>query len=108
MRTYLLFVYISSEIITPTLLIYPMLLPKLYQSLFHLYILQNETADEQYWTRIQKFNRQCDVTLLSYLGIPEKFWFLNEDNSNASESPGRIKVSEKKINKFVILSLLLK
>ena len=96
MRTYLLFVYISSEIITPTLLIYPMLLPKLYQSLFHLYILQNETADEQYWTRIQKFNRQCDVTLLSYLGIPEKFWFLNEDNSNASESPGRIKVSEKK------------
>ena len=73
-----------------------MLLPKLYQSLFHLYILQNETADEQYWTRIQKFNRQCDVTLLSYLGIPEKFWFLNEDSSNASKSPGRIKVSADK------------
>lgn len=70
-----------SDIVTPTLLIFPLLLPKIYEPLFHLYALQNEGADEQYWSRIQRFNKQCDVTLLSYLGIPEKFWLLGTDDS---------------------------
>lgn len=56
-------------------------MPKVYEPLFHLYALQNEAADEKYWSRVQRFNKQCDLTLLSYLGVPEKFWIIKEGNS---------------------------
>ena len=54
-----------------------MLLPRLYEPLFHLYALQSESVDEQYWSRIQRFNKQSDLALLSYLGVHEQFWFLS-------------------------------
>lgn len=55
-----------------------MILPQVYEPLFHLYVLKNESSDEQYWTRIQRLNRQDDLTLMSYLGVNSKFWFLTD------------------------------
>lgn len=71
-----------------------MLLPKIYEPLFHLYALQNEGTDELYWNKIQRFNKQSDLTLLSYLGIDEKFWFISEEETpDEKASPSKVKVS---------------
>ncbi|XP_067931555.1 alsin-like [Watersipora subatra] len=75
----------ETDIVTPTLLIFPMFLPKIYEPLFHLYALQNETADEQYWNKLQRFNKQCDSTLFSYLGIPERFRISQEEEATHGE-----------------------
>ncbi|XP_045909587.1 alsin-like isoform X3 [Micropterus dolomieu] len=55
-------------------LLLPVLLPRLYPPLFTLYCLQEEQAEAQYWERILRLNKQPDQSLLSFLGVQEKFW----------------------------------
>ncbi|XP_069388473.1 alsin-like isoform X5 [Paralichthys olivaceus] len=55
-------------------LLLPLLLPRLYPPLFTLYSLQEEQEEAQYWERILRLNKQPDQSLLSFLGVQEKFW----------------------------------
>ncbi|KAM7407669.1 hypothetical protein PAMA_003415 [Pampus argenteus] len=55
-------------------LLLPLLLPRLYPPLFTLYCLQEEPEEAQYWERILRLNKQPDQSLLSFLGVQEKFW----------------------------------
>ncbi|XP_069554738.1 alsin isoform X1 [Brachyistius frenatus] len=55
-------------------LLLPLLLPRLYPPLFTLYCLQGEQEEAQYWERILRLNKQPDQSLLSFLGVQEKFW----------------------------------
>ncbi|XP_041662616.1 stress-associated endoplasmic reticulum protein 2 isoform X2 [Cheilinus undulatus] len=55
-------------------LLLPLLLPRLYPPLFTLYCLQEEQAEAQYWEHILRLNKQPDQSLLSFLGVQEKFW----------------------------------
>ncbi|XP_029980633.1 alsin-like isoform X2 [Sphaeramia orbicularis] len=55
-------------------LLLPLLLPRLYPPLFTLYCLQEEQDEAQYWERILRLNKQPDQSLLSFLGVQEKFW----------------------------------
>ncbi|XP_072253374.1 alsin-like isoform X2 [Leuresthes tenuis] len=55
-------------------LLLPLLLPRLYPPLFTLYCLQEEQEEAQYWERILRLNKQPDQSLLSFLGVQEKFW----------------------------------
>ncbi|XP_035532250.1 alsin-like isoform X5 [Morone saxatilis] len=55
-------------------LLLPLLLPRLYPPLFTLYCLQEEQEEAQYWDRILRLNKQPDQSLLSFLGVKEKFW----------------------------------
>ncbi len=64
----------KNEVITPNYLLHPHLLPRLHSSLYTLYTLFYKKDDEDYWTRILKWNRHPDLALLSFLGIDAKFW----------------------------------
>ncbi|XP_034550228.1 alsin-like isoform X2 [Notolabrus celidotus] len=55
-------------------LLLPLLLPRLYPPLFTLYCLQEEQEEAQYWERVLRLNKQPDQSLLSFLGVQEKFW----------------------------------
>lgn len=55
-------------------LLLPQLLPRLYPPLFTLYCLQEEQEEAQYWERILRLNKHPDQSLLSFLGVQEKFW----------------------------------
>ncbi|KAM3862238.1 alsin-like [Diretmus argenteus] len=55
-------------------LLLPLLLPRLYPPLFTLYCLQEEQEEANYWERILRLNKQPDQSLLSFLGVQEKFW----------------------------------
>ncbi|ELU11746.1 hypothetical protein CAPTEDRAFT_112695, partial [Capitella teleta] len=65
-------------IVTAAGLLLPLLLPKIYPPLFTLFALHNEREDEKYWRRIRHWNKQSDVSLMSYLGLDEKFWLIEE------------------------------
>ncbi|KAF3842963.1 hypothetical protein F7725_001812, partial [Dissostichus mawsoni] len=52
----------------------PQLLPRLYPPLFTLYCLQEEQEEALYWERVLRLNKQPDQSLLSFLGVQEKFW----------------------------------
>ncbi|XP_029935895.1 alsin-like isoform X2 [Myripristis murdjan] len=58
-------------------LLLPLLLPRLYPPLFTLYCLQEEQKEADYWQRVLRLNRQPDQSLLSFLGVHEKFWPLS-------------------------------
>ncbi|XP_074550664.1 alsin-like isoform X2 [Halichoeres trimaculatus] len=55
-------------------LLFPVLLPRLYPPLFTLYCLQEEQEEAQYWERVLRLGKQPDQSLLSFLGVQEKFW----------------------------------
>ncbi|XP_077974399.1 alsin-like isoform X2 [Styela clava] len=59
-------------------LLLPVLLPRVYPTLFTLYALKNENEDKSYWERVTRLNRHPDVALLSFLGVKPKFWLLDE------------------------------
>ncbi|XP_040003965.1 alsin-like isoform X1 [Xiphias gladius] len=64
----------SVVVVSCSSLLLPLLLPQLYPPLFTLYCLQEEQQEAQYWERILRLNRQPDQSLLSFLGVQEKFW----------------------------------
>ncbi|KAI0214583.1 Alsin, partial [Lamellibrachia satsuma] len=67
-----------TEVFSPAGLLHPILLPKLYPPLFDLYALYNEKEDDVYWKRVLHWNRQPDIALMSYLGLAQDFWLVEE------------------------------
>lgn len=64
---------VNGECVTPNTLIQPFLLPRLYPSLSTLYALNNEKEDKHYWERLMKWNKQSDLSLMTFLGVDQKF-----------------------------------
>ncbi|XP_034741033.1 alsin-like isoform X3 [Etheostoma cragini] len=64
----------SVVVVSCSSLLLPQLLPRLYPPLFTLYCLQEEQKEAQYWERVLRLNKQPDQSLLSFLGVQEKFW----------------------------------
>ncbi|XP_024141941.1 alsin isoform X3 [Oryzias melastigma] len=64
----------SVVVVSCSSLLLPLLLPRLYPPLFELYCQQEEQEEVQYWQHILTFNKQPDQSLLSFLGVQEKFW----------------------------------
>ncbi|KAF7655197.1 hypothetical protein LDENG_00059690 [Lucifuga dentata] len=64
----------SAVVVSCSSLLLPLLLPRLYPPLFTLYSLQEEQKEAQYWDRVLRLNKQADLSLLSFLGVLEKFW----------------------------------
>ncbi|XP_063743764.1 alsin-like isoform X3 [Eleginops maclovinus] len=65
---------VSVMVLSCSSLLLPQLLPRLYPPLFTLYCLQEEQEDALYWERILHLNKQPDQSLLSFLGVQQKFW----------------------------------
>ena len=59
----------DSEVVSATSLLHPILLPRIHSALFVLYALHNKEEDDAYWKRLLKWNKQPDLTLLTFLGI---------------------------------------
>ena len=62
---------IFSDVATPGGLLHPLLLPKIYPPLFTLYALYNEKEDSNYWKRVNHWNKQSDMGLMSSLGVDQ-------------------------------------
>ncbi|XP_077393603.1 alsin-like isoform X6 [Festucalex cinctus] len=62
------------SVVSCSTLLLPLLLPQLYQPLFVLYCLHDEQQEAQYWEHIIRLNKQPDQSLLSFLGVQQKFW----------------------------------
>ncbi|XP_076625542.1 amyotrophic lateral sclerosis 2 isoform X2 [Colletes latitarsis] len=62
------------QVISASGILYPILLPRVYSTLFVLYALYNKKEDDAYWERLMKWNKQPDITLMTFLGIDQKFW----------------------------------
>ncbi|XP_078536348.1 alsin [Lissotriton helveticus] len=61
-------------VVTSSGLLLPVLLPRLYPPLFMLYALDSEREEDMYWECVLRLNKQADMALLSFLGVPSKFW----------------------------------
>ncbi|MCI4378589.1 hypothetical protein PGIGA_G00217620 [Pangasianodon gigas] len=61
-------------IVSSTTLVLPVLLPRLYPPLFTLYTQEREREEEVYWECVLRLNKQPDLSLLTFLGVPQKFW----------------------------------
>ncbi|XP_072541786.1 alsin isoform X2 [Salminus brasiliensis] len=61
-------------IVSSSSLLLPVLLPRLYPPLFMLYTLEREREEEVYWDCVLRLNKQPDLSLLTFLGVPQKFW----------------------------------
>ncbi|KAI5628041.1 alsin, partial [Silurus asotus] len=61
-------------IVSCTTLLLPVLLPRLYPLLFTLYAQESEREEEVYWECVMRLNKQPDLSLLTFLGVPQKFW----------------------------------
>ncbi|KAM9486533.1 alsin [Clarias gariepinus] len=61
-------------IVSSTSLVLPVLLPRLYPPLFTLYTHEREREEEVYWECVLRLNKQPDLSLLTFLGVPQKFW----------------------------------
>lgn len=59
------------EVVSAAGMLQPILMPKLYPALFDLYALHCDRDDEKYWERVQKLNKQGDMSLMAYLGIDQ-------------------------------------
>ncbi|XP_067892403.1 alsin [Heterodontus francisci] len=64
----------AGPVITSCGLLLPVLLPRLYPPLFTLYALDNEREEDVYWECVLRLNKQPDLSLLSFLGVQQKFW----------------------------------
>ena len=52
-------------------LLLPVLLPRLYPPLFTLYALEQEREGDAYWDCVIRLNKQPDLSLLAFLGVPQ-------------------------------------
>lgn len=59
----------TEESLTSSMLMHPLLFPRLYPPLFTLYALENDRADSAYWERIQQLNKRSDWALMTYVGM---------------------------------------
>ncbi|KAJ8020140.1 Alsin [Holothuria leucospilota] len=67
-----------SLMITPEGLLHPLLLPKLCPALLTMYAVKNADENERYLDRLNRLNRQLDMSLMAYLGIDQKFWLFDD------------------------------
>ncbi|RWS12808.1 alsin-like protein [Dinothrombium tinctorium] len=65
--------------ITASSLLHPILFPSLYPPLFTLYGLKCQNEDTQYWDRLLRWNKQSDMSLMSFLGVDENFYLIISD-----------------------------
>ncbi|KAK0086427.1 hypothetical protein PV325_003204 [Microctonus aethiopoides] len=72
------------KVISAAAILHPILLPRVYSSLFVLYALHNKKEDGAYWERLVKWNKQPDTTLMAILGIQQNF--LNNMNMTLTVS----------------------
>lgn len=70
----------TEESMTSTMLLHPLLFPRLYPPLFTLYALDNERADSAYWEQIQLLNKRSDWALMTYVGMQRHFWLTKEQD----------------------------
>ncbi|XP_052414804.1 alsin-like isoform X1 [Carassius gibelio] len=64
----------SGCVVSGSALLLPVLLARLYPPLFTLYALEKEKEDDMYWECVLRLNKQPDLALLAFLGVPQKFW----------------------------------
>uniref|UniRef100_A0A3B4EDF7 VPS9 domain-containing protein n=1 Tax=Pygocentrus nattereri TaxID=42514 RepID=A0A3B4EDF7_PYGNA len=62
------------RVVSSSALLLPVLLPRLFPSLFTLYALEKEKEDDVYWECVLRLNKQPDLALLAFLGVQQKFW----------------------------------
>lgn len=60
-------------------LLFPMYLPSVYPTLFHLYIQREDKLDQEYWSRILRWNRHSDAALLTFFDVDISLWEQPED-----------------------------
>lgn len=71
-RVCVYFVFVCcSWIVSSTTLLLPVLLPRLYPPLFTLYTQAREREEEVYWECVLRLNKQPDLSLLTFLGVPQ-------------------------------------
>ncbi|XP_068688097.1 alsin-like isoform X2 [Montipora foliosa] len=70
----------TEESWTSSMLLHPLLFPRLYPPLFTLYALDNDRADSAYWEQIQLLNKRSDWALMTYVGMQRHFWLTNEQD----------------------------
>ncbi|KAI4876025.1 hypothetical protein NFI96_002868 [Prochilodus magdalenae] len=62
------------RVVSSSALLLPVLLPRLFPSLFTLYALEKEKEEDVYWECVLRLNKQPDLALLAFLGVQQKFW----------------------------------
>ena len=60
---------IADQHINSSILLHPLILPRLYPPLFTLYALHTEKADAVYTERLHQLNKRDDIALMSFLGV---------------------------------------
>lgn len=64
----------DSLLVTPRSLLFPILLPPIYPTLFHLYIQQEEKFDKEYSARLARWNKHSDSVLLTFFDLDISYW----------------------------------
>lgn len=75
----------EAMMITSNSLLFPLLLPSIYPTLFHLYIQREEKRDKEYWVRILRWNKHSDTALLTFLDVDISYWDLPADRRSRDE-----------------------
>lgn len=92
----------NSILVTPSSLLHPILLPRIYPPLFTLYALFNEKENEKYWERLLKWNKQSDVALMTFLGVDMKFWVTSDNDDIGERRQSFCKVKDKYFSTAVV------
>jgi len=71
--------------ITEKSLLYPLLLPSLYPTLFQLYIQREGRLDKEYWSRILRWNKHTDAALLTFFDVEISVWELPDDRRSRDQ-----------------------
>uniref|UniRef100_A0AAR2ILX6 VPS9 domain-containing protein n=1 Tax=Pygocentrus nattereri TaxID=42514 RepID=A0AAR2ILX6_PYGNA len=61
--------FLCRRVVSSSALLLPVLLPRLFPSLFTLYALEKEKEDDVYWECVLRLNKQPDLALLAFLGV---------------------------------------
>ena len=59
----------EGEMVTPSSVLHPILLPPLHPTIFMMYALKEQKSDKEYWNRILRWNRHPDIALLTFLEV---------------------------------------
>ena len=65
----------TEESWTSSMLLHPLLFPRLYPPLFTLYALDNDRFDSAYWEQIQLLNKRSDWALMTFVGMQRYDYF---------------------------------
>lgn len=71
------------EIINYQSLLYPIILPRIYNCLFTLLTLKNEHQEREYKKTLMELNKLSDHSLMSSLSVDRKFFHLDQHNHSS-------------------------